>query len=171
MNEVEYLIGRKIPEGAYLYTDEELLLPGLEIKNPEILRVMMKWCEELLAYFTNPQKMIYNNKFGFKSVGLMIPMRLPKSRLDILVGNLRTAYERILKETQECERVGLSLMHNDLLTLASEGICDGYEFLNNREMTILKFSEHLNEGLKSYVFEYLNYYLRELSRIRTAYDA
>lgn len=54
-NEVEYSIGSKLPENAVLYSEEEIELPGLPIKNPEVLRILIKWYEELMSYFTNAQ--------------------------------------------------------------------------------------------------------------------
>jgi hypothetical protein len=37
----------KFREGTPLYTEEEIKLRGIEIKTPEVLRVIMKWIEEL----------------------------------------------------------------------------------------------------------------------------
>ena len=53
-SEVEYSISSKIPESAQLYTEEEINAPDLQVKNPQILRILMKWYEELIVYFTDP---------------------------------------------------------------------------------------------------------------------
>ena len=42
--EMEYQIGAKIPDTTPLYTEEELTEPGLPVKNPQILRILSKWC-------------------------------------------------------------------------------------------------------------------------------
>ena len=46
-----YDIGRKIPETATGFTEEEIKRGYLIVKSPEILRIITKWCEELWKKF------------------------------------------------------------------------------------------------------------------------
>jgi len=46
-----YLIGRKIPESFTKYTDDEIKSKNMIIKSPEVLRILTKWCEELMRPF------------------------------------------------------------------------------------------------------------------------
>jgi hypothetical protein len=53
-------------------------MPELNIKSPQIARILVKWIEELLANFFNPKPKILANKYGFKSVsgvGMVLPSR------------------------------------------------------------------------------------------------
>lgn len=43
MTEVEYLIGTKIRMETREYTTEELETPGLQLKSPEMVRILLKW--------------------------------------------------------------------------------------------------------------------------------
>lgn len=81
-SELEFIIGSKISEGTILFTEEELEAPGLQVKSTELLRILMKWCEELLSYFTHPEEKIFGNNSGFKTVRGALPIKIPKSRLD-----------------------------------------------------------------------------------------
>jgi hypothetical protein len=60
-----FLIGRKIKETTQEYTDDELNTPGFFIKSNEILRILIKWIEELISWFTDPNRTL-DNQFGFK---------------------------------------------------------------------------------------------------------
>lgn len=50
-SEVEFLIGSKINQSTPIYTEEEIKSPGLKLKRPELLRILMKWLEELLSNY------------------------------------------------------------------------------------------------------------------------
>ena len=43
----QYLIGKKMPGSTRLFTDEEIESHSLNIQNPQVLRILSKWCEEL----------------------------------------------------------------------------------------------------------------------------
>ena len=61
----------------------------------------MKWCEELLSYFLNPEEKIYGNKFGFKNTKAgALPIKIPRSRLEELVTNLNKIFEDEVKPFQ-----------------------------------------------------------------------
>jgi hypothetical protein len=45
--EVEYLINSKIKLSTQEYTEEEIETPGLQLKGPEMLRILLKWMETL----------------------------------------------------------------------------------------------------------------------------
>lgn len=45
--EIRNQIGMKLREGTPLFTKEEITSDGLEIQMPEILRIIVKWIEEL----------------------------------------------------------------------------------------------------------------------------
>jgi hypothetical protein len=49
--QVEYEIGAKISESCPFYTEDELDQPDLNLKNLEVLRVLIKWIEDLMKYF------------------------------------------------------------------------------------------------------------------------
>ena len=51
MTEVEYLIGSKIRMETPEYTAEELETPGLQLKSPEMVRILLKWMETLSMIF------------------------------------------------------------------------------------------------------------------------
>ena len=63
--ELHYEIGTKIKMSTNPYTQEELREPGFFVKGNEIMRVMMKWIEELLDFFQNSDRSL-NNKGGFR---------------------------------------------------------------------------------------------------------
>lgn len=50
------MIGMKFREGTPLYTDEEIKAKGVEIKTPEVLRVIMKWVKELQEIVKDPRE-------------------------------------------------------------------------------------------------------------------
>ena len=43
--ELDNLIGMKLREGTAPYTEEEIEAASLEVKTPEVLRVLIKWIE------------------------------------------------------------------------------------------------------------------------------
>jgi hypothetical protein len=47
-----YAIGRKISKNTPAFSEEEIKSGHLNIKNSAILRILTKWCEELLSKFT-----------------------------------------------------------------------------------------------------------------------
>lgn len=79
-SEVEYEINSKISENTPLYTEEELDMPGLNLKAPELLRILVKWAEELLCYFEKTDEKIIQNKSGFKSTTRGIGISLTLKR-------------------------------------------------------------------------------------------
>ena len=44
-------IGTKVSLNTKVYTQEEITSPGFFVKGNEIMRIMMKWIEELLDFF------------------------------------------------------------------------------------------------------------------------
>jgi hypothetical protein len=42
-----YKIGRKVPESTRPFSEEEISSRNIRIDNPQILRLLTKWCEEL----------------------------------------------------------------------------------------------------------------------------
>jgi hypothetical protein len=77
-NEIEFSVDSKISESVETYTEEELDLPELNVKSPQIARILVKWIEELLINFFNPRPKILKNKYGFKTIcgaGIMLPSR------------------------------------------------------------------------------------------------
>ncbi len=42
-----YKIGRKLPDSTRPFTEEEISSHNLKIENPQILRILTKWCDEL----------------------------------------------------------------------------------------------------------------------------
>lgn len=103
--ELEYEIGRKINETTPLYTPEELNMPGLQLKAPELLRILVKWTEELLSNFQHADRKIVGNKSGFKSVTHGLSISLTLKRKEMLAENLRDIYhEDIEKRINNRER-------------------------------------------------------------------
>jgi hypothetical protein len=49
------------------YTEAELAQHGFRLKSPEILRILIKWIDELAAVFLNSTEKILDNRVGFKS--------------------------------------------------------------------------------------------------------
>jgi hypothetical protein len=45
----------KFREGTPLYSPKEIEKTGVKIKTPEVLRVIMKWVEELQKIMANPR--------------------------------------------------------------------------------------------------------------------
>ena len=168
-SELEFVIGTKISEGTSLFTEEELNAPGLQIKSTELLRILMKWCEELSSYFVKPEEKIYGNSSGFKTVKSgILPIKIPKSRLDELVANLKDIYESEVVEALKIEDSNIGYLVTDLIIMTLDGVND-YEFLNQREISIAKLSDYMNESLKAHVMKFLNLILSQLVKIRSRY--
>lgn len=66
-DEVEYEINSKISETVETYTESELNEPGLKLKSPQTQRVLIKWVDEIRLILTKAQRVISENKHGFKS--------------------------------------------------------------------------------------------------------
>lgn len=47
-----YLIGRKFSENTKIYSQQEIESCHLEVRSPQVLRILTKWCEELWSKFT-----------------------------------------------------------------------------------------------------------------------
>lgn len=112
---------------------------------------------------------IYGNSAGFKTIRGSLPIKIPKSRLDLLVGNLKDIYENEIVPCLEIEHNNIGQLVTDLISLASDGIMN-YEFLNSREISILKLSDYLNESLKAHVLNFLNLMLGKLVKVRSRYE-
>jgi len=41
----DYKIGRKLPDSTNLFSEEDIASHNIKIENPQILRLMSKWCE------------------------------------------------------------------------------------------------------------------------------
>ena len=52
---MEHLIGTKLSPNTPHYTKEELNEEGLEIKTPQVMRVIVKWIESLNDVISNCQ--------------------------------------------------------------------------------------------------------------------
>lgn len=65
---MEYEINTKLSEHIELYSEEELNRPGLEIKSPQIERVLTKWIEELHRLLFHPEQVLDSVKSGFKNM-------------------------------------------------------------------------------------------------------
>jgi hypothetical protein len=55
-------------------------MPGLGLKGPELLRILVKWAEELMGYFIRSDEKIIQNKSGFKSTTRGIGISLTLKR-------------------------------------------------------------------------------------------
>jgi hypothetical protein len=40
-----YRVGRKLPESTRQFSNEEIASHNIKIENPQVLRILMKWCE------------------------------------------------------------------------------------------------------------------------------
>lgn len=65
--DIDYAIGSKISQNVEAYTEAELAQHGFRLKSPEILRILIKWIDELAAVFLNSTEKILDNRVGFKS--------------------------------------------------------------------------------------------------------
>lgn len=68
-------------------------MPGLQLKAPELLRILVKWTEELASNFQHADKKIIGNKSGFKSVTRGLSISLTLKRKELLAQNLRNIYK------------------------------------------------------------------------------
>lgn len=55
---LDSLSGMKFKEDMPLYTEDEMREPGVPIKRPEVLRVLIKWTEELDEIVANPDSLL-----------------------------------------------------------------------------------------------------------------
>lgn len=91
-NSMEFWIGSKIHESTPLYSEEEINAPGLKLKKPELLRILMKWLDELLTNFEKTEERIIENKVGFKSTSRGMIVNLTKKRKEVLAETLKNVY-------------------------------------------------------------------------------
>lgn len=88
----------KFKENMPLYSEEEVNERGLIIKAPEVLRVVIKWIEELEEFITKPKKTLEKKKFFNKSGGPPIEF---SSRFQNNLGeHLRFDAETLLAEVE-----------------------------------------------------------------------
>lgn len=98
---VEYEIGTKISEVCPYYTEDELDQPELNLKNPDILRVLTKWIEDLIKYFENTPVKVLSNKGGFKSTAHGQSIVLSYKRKESLAEKLDQIFKKEIKNKQE----------------------------------------------------------------------
>jgi hypothetical protein len=68
-------------------------MPGLQLKAPELLRILVKWMGELMNNFLQSDKKIIQNKSGFKSVTRGLTISLTLKRKELLAETLRNIYK------------------------------------------------------------------------------
>lgn len=91
---LEYEVGAKISLTTELYTQEELEEPRLDLKSPELLRILIKWVNELFGILLRPAERILENKFNFKSVvgSPSMSVALTRKRKEKLINKLNSIY-------------------------------------------------------------------------------
>lgn len=100
-------------------------MPELNIKSPQIARILVKWIEELLINFFNPRPKILANKYGFKSVsgvGMVLPLR----KKEVLLGHLEGINSERLTPIRTRRRRHMFMFLNEVFKLVVPGVV-GYE--------------------------------------------
>ncbi len=89
MAEVEYLIGSKIRLETPEYTPEELEIQGLQLKSPEMVRILLKWMHSLSTTFDNVDQRVVENRVGFKPVLKGPSINLARKRKETLAKHIK----------------------------------------------------------------------------------
>lgn len=68
--------------------------PRLDLKSPELLRILIKWVNELYNILMHPDEKILQNMFNFKSVigSPSMSVALTRKRKDKLIAKLNSIY-------------------------------------------------------------------------------
>ena len=89
MVEVEYLNGSKIKLETPEYTAEELEAPGLQLKSPAMVRIVLKWMDSLSTIFDSVETRVLDNRVGFKSVLKGPSINLARKRKEVLANHIK----------------------------------------------------------------------------------
>lgn len=74
----KFLIGKKFRDNVPPFNEEELDSFDFKCKSPEILRILIKWLEELEQFVNKPQSSIMDKK-AFKDIRIKVKEVLPAS--------------------------------------------------------------------------------------------
>lgn len=74
--QLEHLIGTKFREDTPIYSEAEIEESGLDIKTPEMLRVVVKWVEELEEAIKSPLKWLDRQYINTAGQAIEVPQRL-----------------------------------------------------------------------------------------------
>lgn len=128
-DEVEYEIGKKLSDNIGLYSEKELDEPGLEIKSPEVGRVLTKWIEELHRLLFNPERVLKNVKSGFKNMRKSNAIYFTEAMKKELAGKLHSIANEEVQALHKAREHGLFMAISEVLTLVQAGF-EGHEELD-----------------------------------------
>lgn len=166
-NEIEFDVGSKISETVEPYTEEELDMPGLGAKSPQIIRILVKWIDELFSNFMNSNKVI-ENKLGFKSL-LGVNIVLPTGRKVALYEKLEQVFKKELKPYRLTGQRKLFTFIGDVMMMVQAGT-EGTEYLNETEVVNSKIAQYLDSCGESYTLLILSSLMKCLNSIRESYQ-
>lgn len=169
VSEGEYTIANKIHESTSLFTPEEIEDRGLKLRRPELVRILLKWIDELLQYFERTDDRIVENKQGFRSVQPGMTITLTKKRKEALAEVLRNRFRDTIEPLIQKQTEILDCLIMDLFSLAGKGL-EGFDSFDFEEVAICKISQHLSEASHAEVLKLLNALIYALAGVRERFD-
>lgn len=116
----------------------------MKLKRPELLRILMKWLDELLSNFEKTEDRIVENKVGFKSVSKNMVVNLTKRRKEILAEILKSIFKESIMPLTEKRSEVLDCLIMDLFSLTSKGF-EGYDSFSFKDVVLSKISQYMSE--------------------------
>lgn len=147
-----YEIGRKCSENIPKYTTEEISSEQLKIKDPTILRLLTKWCEELWKkfekknYFLDRTENIKVQNGGNVNTMFMW-MKIP---LNVLVENEKKRIEEFKNKLDQSNFQQQAELFQRFLEK------DSFRHIEKTEKTCGKFAVKVVSNLHNYIIQYLN---------------
>lgn len=142
----KYLIGKKFKDNTPPFEEEEMNTLDFKCKSPEILRILIKWLEELEELMADCDKEIMK-KMAFKDIKLKASEAFPASQplRRAMVDHLKSK-SGLLKQNSKVEHEILIDLFDNICELVSEKP-QGVEFLNLDDVKAIKFSQLLSSCL------------------------
>lgn len=108
------------------FSEAELREPGIRLKSTQLQRVLCKWAEDLRHTMAQADKLIVDNKNGFKSAKGSYAIYLTTARKEELARRLLDILKTKVVPLTAQRRQRLLLAMSDVLTLVQKGVL-GYE--------------------------------------------
>lgn len=166
-----YLIGRKIRETTQEYTDEELNMPGFFIKSNEILRILIKWIEELISWFTDPKRTL-DNQFGFKYEGL--DEKLGVDDREDMWSRFQESYNDLQKDFEEAElfirRTLSSIIGISRSEIVGKYTLEPMAFISRHDILVPLICKYVSDTLQCYAVLLINACLSRTAEVQETYS-
>ena len=178
LEEVWNVVGSKLSETTNAFTEEEILRPGIDITNSEVLRVLIKWIEYMYDNIKNVRVNIGERITGFIRKGRFLPKvnnptkppfvpvidhGLSVRQKNQLMTSIESEFTSTVSEIEHDHNEKLNSLLSSLIKFISENRIT-FEYISSVEFKTSLFSHIVSESVSVLVVKFMSHLIHILKR-------